>query len=140
MKTLKSVTAALLVSVIAVIYGCSDYVTSGPDASSVSKNVHNPVSKHNGTVEVYIKLKPFKSHTIYNYELDFKEIHSLRVENTEDNDNTKDQVCRDLLIYSGFSDKEKSLSCSESGIKANEITFKNTGYKMLSLKVTLTSN
>ncbi|HAY33304.1 MAG TPA: hypothetical protein PK536_00240 [Ignavibacteria bacterium] len=140
MKTLKLVTAALLVSAIAVIYGCSDYLTSGPEADSVSKNVSNPLSKHNGTTEVFIKLKPFKSHTIYNYDLGFKEIHSLRVENTEDSDNTKDQACRQLLIYSGFSDKEKSLSCSESGIKANEITLKNTGYKMLSLKVTLTSN
>ncbi|MBK9331529.1 MAG: hypothetical protein IPM96_03750 [Ignavibacteria bacterium] len=140
MKTLKSVTAALLVSILAVIYGCSDYVTSGPDASSVSKNVQNPVSKHNGTVEVFIKLKPFKSHTIYNYDIDLKEFHSLRVENSEDGDNSKNTVCRDLQIYSGFSDKEKSLSCSASGIKANEITLKNTGHRMLNLKVTLTSN
>lgn len=140
MKTLKLILTILVFSVVAVITGCSDYITSGPEAFTTSENIQNPVAKHNGTVEVYLKLKPKQSHTIYSKQTTLPEFNSFRIESTDTDNNDNVPVCNYLKVNYSDSDQIKSLGCFRSGIRTKEVIILNTSNKLLSLKVTLTSN
>ncbi|MBK8552117.1 MAG: hypothetical protein IPL53_14070 [Ignavibacteria bacterium] len=144
MKNLKMLLAALSLTALSFLTGCSDQITS--TGESMSGNMENSgISQAERQIDrplfkTQIRLKPFRSYTfnLSNTGLNlFNSVKAERIYSAADDDIFNDP-CKDLRII-GSSNEKVELSCnSSSKLDLKEVTVVNTGSSMFDVDVVLT--
>lgn len=139
MKTLKIFVAAVLMTVIAIITGCSDQITSN-GLTDNSNSVDKTPGKHASSFEMYVRIKPFHTFRIDESNTSLSRFNSLRVvdPNPSAVDINNPGVCDDLLIFSESAKDDRIITCNETGLDVADLEIQNYSSKMIDLKVTVT--
>lgn len=136
MKTLKTLTAIIIICTLNVIAGCSDDIISPTVQSSVTEKNSFTKNESSDDIERYhsnISLKPHDSYT-YTYEnTGYYKFNSISILNCG---NTKGS-----LDISGYSDDQAFvLGCNSKGFDAWSITIVNTTRESVNLDVFLSGS
>lgn len=143
MKNLKMLLAALSLTVLSFITGCSDQITSSGKQDFAASD--NEITLDAGRqidrplFRTQIRLKPFRSYTfnLANTGLNvFNSIKAKRIYFSSDSDVNND-LCKDLRIV-GSSNEKVELSCNSSKFDLKEVTVVNTSSSMFDVDVVLT--
>ncbi|MBV6480084.1 MAG: hypothetical protein HGGPFJEG_02918 [Ignavibacteria bacterium] len=139
MNCIKLIKSVIAVLAVAFTTGCSDYITSTDSSSNTSASVSAPV-KHAGTMEVYCRLKPFKSVTIDRENTTLERFYSVRVneESNDINDTYQASVCGKISISGDSEVSTQTLNCINTGFDVSSITIENKSSELLDLHVTVT--
>lgn len=143
MKNLKMLLAALSLTALSFVTGCSDQITSSgkqdfmPSDNEITLDAGRQIDRP--IFHTQIRLKPYRSYTfnLENTELNvFNSIKAQRIYYSTDSDVNND-LCRDLRIF-GRSNEKVELNCNSSKFDLKEVTVVNTGPSMFDVDVVLT--
>ncbi len=140
MRNLKLLGAALAVVILSFLTGCSDQITSSGENAVNNAAVSEAESQIDRPLfHTEIRLKPNRSYT-FNYSntglISFNNVKVERI-NFPSDDDTQNNSCKDIKVYSVQKLKKIELGCSGSNLNLKEIIVLNTGSSMIDIDVVL---
>ncbi len=144
MKTLKMLQAMFLVTILALLAGCSDQITSSGEAASPEKVKETaalttlpPGLPVVPTFRAEVRLKPFRSYTFDVMTTGFDRLYSIDINNVtvDPNDDKNVSECEGIFVYN--KKEGLQLDCHSKGFELSEITVENTSSKFLDLVVSI---
>ncbi len=138
MKTVKSVLAVFIFSIISVIAGCSDQVVS-TDSSAGGQSKMFAESMQERRLYATIKIKPGRSYQFNKTNTGYSRFIGIDVVN-RNSDPLIDGIqpeCEGILIHTDNNSNDYQIDCHGRGFISKTITIENTSTHMLDLNVTL---
>lgn len=142
MNAIRMFHIALVITVLSVLTGCSDQITSSGNTESVSSASHgvtsaSTVHRDKPVFKSQIRLKPNRSYTFRYENSGFATINYIKVDYLNDITDSQTDKCSSFQITGKNNFEKNQLSCESKGFNANEISILNLTDKFLDLEVTL---
>lgn len=142
MNAIRMFQIALVITVLSLMTGCSDQITSSGNSESVTSASHgvmsaSTVNRDKPVFKTQIRIKPNRSYTFRHDNTGFTTLSYIKVEYLNDITDSKSDKCSNFQITGKNNFEKNQLSCESKGFNANEISILNLTNKFLDLEVTL---
>lgn len=125
MKTIKTVTAAMIISILSIITGCSDQITSSSDQEKIALH-----SQSLSEFALRLKLSPGEIYVLNNENTSLAEFNELSV--------LSSVPCFDIIeITAYYEDEAVSLESESRGFQARILMIENLTNTDIELDITL---